>query len=100
VETRFTQGIRGPRGNRFSRDYQIIECEPCALIVFQVTAGQAGTTGTFRFEALGDATRVTFTLDYRPKGIAGLIGPMFTGPLRAEVANLANLKSYLEQAPI
>jgi uncharacterized membrane protein len=99
IGARFIQGIRGPGGNRFPGDYKITECRPNDLIAFQVIAGQAATVGTFRFEALGEATKVTFTLDYTPKGMAKLLGPSFAGPLRDEVANLANLKRYLEQEP-
>jgi uncharacterized protein YndB with AHSA1/START domain len=96
---RFIQAMRGPRGNRYPGDYRITACEPDTLIVYQVTANQVGTTGTFRFEALGEATRVTFTLDYTPKGMAGLLNRGFAGALRDEVANLTNLKRFLEQDP-
>lgn len=95
----FKQGLKGPGGRRIDGDYQITECRRPGLIVFQVIAGPARPTGTYRFEDMGQATRVTFTLHYEPKGLGRLMGPMITRTMRSEVATLANLKAYLESHP-
>src|SRR5438105_4077308 len=61
----YKQGVKGPGGRRIDADYEIVECKPNELIKFQVIAGPARPTGTYRFEATGadgNATRVTFTL--------------------------------------
>ena len=50
----------------------------------------------YRFERIGNSTRLTFTLHYEPKGLARLMGPMITRTMQGEVATLANLKAYLE----
>jgi uncharacterized membrane protein len=92
----FKQGLKGPGGRRIEGDYEIVECKPNSSIKFQVIAGPARPTGAYTFEALGNSTRVTFTLDYKPKGLARLMEPMINQTMRAEVATLANLKSYLE----
>ncbi len=92
----YKQGLKGPGGRRIEGDYEIVECQPNELIKFQVIAGPARPTGTYRFEAVGDATRVTFMLHYEPKGLARLMDPMITRTMRSEVATLSNLKAYLE----
>lgn len=96
VGAAFKQGLKGPGGRRIDGDYEIVECQPNELIKFQVTAGPARPTGTYRFEAAGDATRVTFILHFEPKGLARLMDPMITRTMRSEVATLASLKEYLE----
>ena len=92
----FKQGLKGPGGRRFDGDYEIVEYKPNELIKFQVIAGPARPNGVYRFEQVGDATRVSFTLDFQPKGIARLMDPMITSTMKAEVATLSNLKAFLE----
>ena len=92
----YRQGLKGPGGRRIDGDYEIVELRPNELISFQVIAGPARPSGTFRFESLGGATRVTFILHFEPKGLARLMDPMITSTMRGEVATLANLKAYLE----
>ncbi len=92
----FKQGLKGPGGRRIEGDYEIVECKLNELIEFQVTAGPARPRGTYKFQAVGDSTHVTFILHYEPKGLARLMGPMITQTMREEVATLSNLKAYLE----
>ena len=96
----YKQGVKGPGGRRIDADYEIVECKPNEWIKFQVIAGPARPTGTYRFEPVEgagkDGTRLTFTLHYEPKGLARLMDPMITRTMQSEVAMLANLKGYLE----
>ena len=92
----YKQGLKGPGGRRIDGDYEITECTPNAAIAFQVISGPARPNGTYRFESVGNATRVTFVLDFKPKGLAKLMDPIITRTMRGEVATLANLKAYLE----
>ena len=92
----YKQGLKGPGGRRIDGDYEIVEARPNELIAFQVFAGPARPTGTYRFESVGNATRLTFTLHFEPKGLARLMDPMITSTMRSEVATLSNLKAYLE----
>src|SRR5690242_4530245 len=92
----YKQGLKGPGGRRIDGDYEIIECQPDELIRFQVIAGPARPTGMYRFEAVGNATRVTFALNLDAKGLTRLISPMIASTMRSEVATLSNLKAYLE----
>ena len=92
----FKQGLKGPGGRRIDGDYEIIECQPNEVIAFQVIAGPARPTGTYRFEPVGEQTRVAFVLHYEPKGLARVMDPIITQTMRSEVATLSNLKTYLE----
>jgi uncharacterized membrane protein len=92
----YKQGLKGPGGRRIEGDYEIVECQPNELIKFQVIAGPARPSGTYRFETVGNSTRVTFILHYEPKGLARLMNPIITQTMRSEVATLSNLKAYLE----
>ena len=96
----FKQGLKGPGGRRIDGDYEIVECQPNELIKFQVITGPARPTGTYRFELVGNSTRVTFTLHLEPKGLTRLLSPMITSTMRGEVATLSNLKAYLESHEI
>ena len=89
---------RRAAGGRIAADYEIVECRPNEWIKFQVIAGPARPVGTYKLEALGKSTRVTFALDYQPKGLARLMDGMIKKSMQAEVGKLANLKSYLESA--
>ena len=92
----FKQGLKGPGGRRIDGDYEITESKPNELIRFQVIAGPARPIGTYKFERVGNSTRLTFTLDFEPKGIAKLMDPMINASMRSEIAMLSNLKAYLE----
>ena len=92
----YKQGLKGPGGRRIDGDYEIVECVPDKLIRFQVIAGPARPTGMYRFEAIGNATRVTVALNLDAKGLTRLISPMIASTMRSEVARLSNLKAYLE----
>ena len=94
----FKQGLKGP-GGRIDGDYEITVSQPDELLVFQVIAGPARPAGTYKLEPVGNSTRLTFTLDYQPRGLARLMDPMIASSMRSEVAMLSNLKAYLESQP-
>ena len=91
----YKQGLKGP-GGRIDGDYKITQLQPNQLIEFQVITGPARPTGTYRLEPAGSGTRVSFVLDYKPKGLAKLMEGMISKTMQAEVGNLTNLKSVLE----
>ncbi len=95
----FKQGLKGP-GGRIDGDYELVEVKPNELIKFQIIAGPAKPTGTFKFEPNGRSTRVTFDLNFEPRGIAKLMEGMIHKSMQEEVKALTNLKSYLESSPI
>ncbi len=94
----FKQGLKGPRG-RIDGDYEITVSRPNESLVFQVIAGPARPTGTYKLEAVDNTTRLTFSLDFQPKGLAKLMDPIIASTMRSEVALLPNLKAYLERQP-
>ena len=95
----FKQGLKGPGGRRIDGDYEIVEAVPDKSIRFRVIAGPARPTGWYAFEAAGKSTKVNFTLDFQPKGLAKLMDGMIAKSMQAEVGTLSNLKRYLEAQP-
>jgi uncharacterized membrane protein len=91
----FKQGLKGP-GGPIDGDYEIVEYQPDQLIRFQVIAGPARPTGTYKFESTGDSTRLTFILHFESKGLAKLMYPMITSSMKSEIAMLSDFKAYLE----
>lgn len=92
----FKETVKGPFGRGIAGDYEIVECVPNEVIKFQVIAGPARPTGTFKLESIGEATRLTFIFHYEPRGLAKLMDPMIASTMRGEIAMLSNLKTYLE----
>ena len=92
----FKQGLKGPGGSRIDGDYEVTESKKNELITFQVIAGPARPTGTYKFEAVGNSTRLTFILHFEPKGLAKLMDPIISSSMRSEIAMLNDLKAYLE----
>lgn len=91
----YKQGLKGP-GGRIDGDYKITRLEPNQLIEFQVVTGPARPTGTYTLEPAEGGTKVTFVLDFQPKGLAKLMDGIIAKTMQSEVANLSNLKSVLE----
>jgi len=91
----YKQGLKGP-GGRIDGDYKVTRLEPNHLIEFQVITGPARPTGTYTLEPAGSGTRVSFVLDFQPKGLARLMDGMIGKTMQSEVGNLSNLKTVLE----
>ena len=99
VGAKYEQGMKGP-GGRIAADYEIVEAVPDRLLAFQVIAGPARPRGRYQFEPVGEGTRVTFELDWEPKGIKEkLMAPMVARTMPGEVATLDELKRVLEARP-
>jgi hypothetical protein len=64
-----------------------------------VITGPARPTGTYRLEPAGSGTKVTFVLDFQPKGLAKLMDGMIGKTMQSEVGNLTSLKAVLESNP-
>jgi uncharacterized protein YndB with AHSA1/START domain len=97
VGARYEQGMRGP-GGRIPADYELTEIVPNRLIAFKVTAGPARPEGRYEFAPEGGGTRVTFGLNWEPKGIKEkLLSPIVARTMPGEVRALDNLKRVLEQ---
>lgn len=99
VGARYEQGMKGP-GGRIPADYEIVEAVPDRLLAFQVVAGPARPRGRYEFETANGGTRVTFALDWEPKGIKErLMAPMVARTMPGEAATLNDLKRVLEARP-
>ena len=91
----YKQGLKGP-GGRIDGDYKVTQLQPNQLIEFQVITGPARPTGTYKLEPSGNGTRVSFVLDFQPKGLAKLMDGIIGKTMQSEVGNLSNLKTVLE----
>ena len=59
-------------------------------------AGPARPQGRYEFTPEGGRTRVTFGLNWEPKGIKEKLSPMVARTMPGEVATLDDLKRMLE----
>ena len=91
----YKQGMKGP-GGRIDGDYKITRLQPDQLIEFQVITGPARPTGTYTLASAGSGTKVSFVLDFQPKGLAKLMDGLIGKTMQSEVGNLSNLKTVLE----
>jgi uncharacterized membrane protein len=96
VGTQYKQIMKGPAGRNIEGDYKITAAVPNKELSFAVTAGPARPTGSYVFEVMPTGTKVTFILDFQPKGLAKLMGSMIQKTMIGEVAQLTNLKQLLE----
>lgn len=96
VGATYKQTLTGPGGRKIPGDYQITEFQPNTSLGFKVTTGPARPEGRFLLERATEGTKVSFSLDFQPKGLARLMDGMITRTMQAEVACLTNLKQVLE----
>ncbi len=96
---RYRQGVKGPGGRRVAADYEITAYEPPTRLAFRAIAGPVRPTGEYRFEAVPDGTRLTFSLAAELGFLKRLVmGGSVQRTMEAEVASLDRLKSLLEAA--
>jgi len=93
----YRQGVKGPGGRRIPADYEVTAFEPNRLIGFHAIAGPVRPSGEYRFEANGDQTTVTFSLEAGVTGWKRLVmGRAVQSTMDAEVRTLETLKRILE----
>jgi uncharacterized membrane protein len=93
----YRQGHKGPGGRRIASDYEVTAYEPNRRLAFRAIAGPVRPTGEYRFEAVGDTTSVTFSLEATLTGWKALLmGRAVQSTMESEVGNLDNLKRVLE----
>ena len=97
VGTRYAQGVQGPMGRRISADYEVTVWEPNAHLEFQTVTGPARPHGRYDLEPADGSTRLTFSLDAKLGGLAGLfMGSMVQKTMDSEVKAIERLKAVLE----
>ena len=93
----YRQGVKGPGGRRIAADYEVTAFEPNRRLAFRAIAGPVRPTGEYRFEASGDQTTVTFSLEVTLSGWKALLmGRPVQATMDREVRNLDALKRILE----
>ncbi|HSX35837.1 MAG TPA: SRPBCC family protein [Patescibacteria group bacterium] len=96
LDALYKQVLSGPGGRRIAGDYVITAAVPDQTLSFAVVAGPARPTGGYYMERVGAGTKLKFVLDYEPKGLAKLMGPMIQKTMDAGVGQLIVLKEVLE----
>ena len=93
----YRQGVKGPGGRRIAADYEVTAFEPDRRIAFRAIAGPVRPSGEYRFDAVGDATTVTFTLEATLTGWKALLmGRAVQISIDGEMRTLDTLKRILE----
>ena len=101
VGTIYKQGVRGPGGRRIDADYRVTAYETNRRLAFEAIAGPVRPTGEFNLDAVGDGTRLRFSLQAELSGIKKLLmGGAVQKTMDAEVAATERLKQVLEAAPV
>lgn len=94
----YKQVLKGPGGRTIAGDFKVTAAKVGQEFSFMVIAGPARPEGHYYFEQAPGGTKVTFVLDYQPKGLAKLLGPMIQKTMNSEVAQLSKLKEVLERS--
>jgi uncharacterized protein YndB with AHSA1/START domain len=97
VGARYRQVVRGPVGRRIDADYEITAFEQDRRIAFRAIAGPVRPEGEFTFEAMGDATIVSFSLRADLSGWRRLVmSRPVQASMDAEMRALDELREELE----
>jgi uncharacterized membrane protein len=84
-------------GRRIELPFELTEYELNQKIGFKSISGPMPVEGSYTFEPVADATKVTFTLAGEPGGFFRLAEPIVARTTRRQwETNLANLKDLLE----
>ena len=92
----YRQTIAGPGGRTLCGDFEITEARPGAEIQYRALAGPERTHGGYYLSTEGGSTRVRFALECEPRGILARLKSPFRRRMKAEVCQLEQLKSVLE----
>lgn len=93
----YRQIMKGPGGRSIRGDYRITRYQRPHHLEFDVIAGPARPSGSFRLqEADGEETRITFTLEFQPRGLTRVLTPMIRKQMASEVTALTQLSHVLE----
>ncbi|MDN4644336.1 SRPBCC family protein [Arthrobacter sp. PsM3] len=93
----YRQTIAEPGGRTVCGDFEITEARPGAEIRYRVLAGTERTRGGYYLSTEGGGTRVRFALECEPRGILARLKCPFRRRMKAEVCQLEQLKSVLEE---
>jgi uncharacterized protein YndB with AHSA1/START domain len=84
-------------GRRFDVSGELTEYDPHTKFSFKNTSSSMPATGTFSFREVRGGTEVTLVTEVRPKGVAGLAGPLVTGTMDGMLkTSFGRLKEILE----
>lgn len=97
--TVYRQTLTGPGGRPVAADFEITEARPGAEIQYRVIVGPERPHGGYYLSTEGHNTRVRFALQSEPRGLLDRLTNVCGRRIRAEVGQLEQLKSVLEEIP-
>jgi uncharacterized protein YndB with AHSA1/START domain len=84
-------------GHRFDVSGELTAYEPHTRFSFKNRSSSMPASGTFTFREVRGGTEVTLVTEVRPKGLAGLAGPLVTGTMDGMLrTSFQRLKNILE----
>jgi uncharacterized membrane protein len=92
----YRQTVTGPGGRAVCGDIEITEARPGAEIQYRIVGGPESTRGGFYLSTEGGGTRVRFAVEREPRGVLARLKSPFRRRMKAEVCQLEQLKSVLE----
>jgi uncharacterized membrane protein len=96
VGTKVTQ-VASFLGVKLEPTSEITALEPNRSLSMKGSSSPLSVEGTYRFEAVGEGTRLTNTLQVEPGGLFKVAGPLFASQLKKQVEGDAQrLKELLE----
>lgn len=93
----YRQTIMEPGGRTVRGGFEITEVRTGAEIQYRVLAGPERTRGGYYLSTEGGSTRVRFALECEPRGILARLKSPVRRLMKAEVCQLEQLKSLLEE---
>ena len=93
----YRQTVTGPGGRAVRGDFEITEARPGAEIQYRVIGGPERTRGGYYLSTEGGSTRVRFAMECEPRGVLARLKSPFRRRMKAEVCQLEQLKSVLEE---
>jgi uncharacterized protein YndB with AHSA1/START domain len=86
-------------GRRFDVTGELTAYQPHTKFSFRNTSSSLPADGTFTFREVRGGTEVTLVTEVRPKGLAGLAGPLVAGTMDGILkTSFVRLKEILEAA--
>jgi len=84
-------------GRKLDMTTQVVEYVPSKRLVAQGVPGSFFKHLVYRFEPEGESTKVTYIVEYQPRGLLQMLGPLTVSRFQREVEDsLRNLKGVLE----
>ncbi|HET9098390.1 MAG TPA: SRPBCC family protein [Candidatus Saccharimonadales bacterium] len=93
----YEQVLRGPLGIEIKLPYRIVNLDPPMILTLSDRSTQPRLQANYHLKNMGSTTELTYSLQYNAAGWRKLFSSLMKRELNNEVANLSDLKHYLEK---